>query len=165
MKNPLLFSRMTASAWDKFVLLSWKNWIIQLRHPIQTIFEVLVPVLVCSLLILIRGLTEVKDFPNEFRYPSQSVSNISRVIQIFDGLKVLAYSPNNPLLASLIAPVALEYEFLPVGFDTAVELQNYAQTFGPFASVEFDDSYKVRQNEFDEILKAHSRFLGYHSFA
>jgi ATP-binding cassette, subfamily A (ABC1), member 3 len=139
---------MTASAWDKFLLLSWKNWIIQLRHPIQTIFEVVVPVLVCSLLILIRSLTEVTDFPNEFRYPSQSVSNITRVLQIGGFEAQIAYSPKNPIINSLVFSVAQEYDLLPIGFDSALELEDYASTIKPFASIEFDDSYKVSRKNF-----------------
>lgn len=139
---------MTASAWDKFLLLSWKNWIIQLRHPIQTVFEVLVPILVCSLLIVIRSLTEVTDFPNEFRYPSQSVSNISSVLALPGFEALLFYSPKNAIIDRLVSNVALEYGLFPVGFDTAVELENSASTINPFTSIEFADSYKVSWKSF-----------------
>ncbi|XP_017768274.1 PREDICTED: ATP-binding cassette sub-family A member 3 [Nicrophorus vespilloides] len=44
--------------WDKFVLLMWKNWILQLRHPVQTLFEILVPVFFCSVLVLVRSLVD-----------------------------------------------------------------------------------------------------------
>lgn len=56
------------SSWDKFQLLLWKNWTIQKRHYIQTIFEILIPVLCCSMLILVRGLVdpEIIDHPTVF---------------------------------------------------------------------------------------------------
>lgn len=52
------FTTVTTSNWDKFVLLLWKNWIIQKRHYIQTFFEIVVPVLCCSILLLLRGLVD-----------------------------------------------------------------------------------------------------------
>lgn len=36
----------------------WKNWTLQWRHKIQTVVEILVPVLFAALLVLIRGLTD-----------------------------------------------------------------------------------------------------------
>jgi hypothetical protein len=42
--------------WRKFLLLMWKNWTLQRRHPIQTAVEILAPVLLASLLVLIRSL-------------------------------------------------------------------------------------------------------------
>lgn len=53
---------MGASSWEKFLLLLWKNWIIQKRHYVQTIFEILIPALSCAVLILIRGLVDPKVF-------------------------------------------------------------------------------------------------------
>lgn len=49
---------MTTSKWSKFSLLMWKNWTLQWRHKIQTVVEILVPVLFAALLVLIRGLTD-----------------------------------------------------------------------------------------------------------
>lgn len=49
---------MGTSNWNKFLLLFWKNWIIQKRHYVQTIFEILIPALACAVLILIRGLVD-----------------------------------------------------------------------------------------------------------
>jgi len=49
---------MVKPAWDKFKLLMWKNWLIQLRHKMQTVVEILVPVAFACLLIYIRSLVE-----------------------------------------------------------------------------------------------------------
>lgn len=65
---------MTTSAFEKFRLLSWKNWTIQSRHWVQTIFEVLIPVLCCSVILLIRGLVEVTDHPLPFFYNPVNIS-------------------------------------------------------------------------------------------
>lgn len=39
---------------NKFQLLLWKNFILQYRHPIQTLFDVLLPVLFCGILVVLR---------------------------------------------------------------------------------------------------------------
>lgn len=61
------------SSWNKFQLLLWKNWTIQKRHYIQTLFEILIPVLCCSMLILVRGLVdpEMVDQPTVY-HPMQA---------------------------------------------------------------------------------------------
>ncbi|XP_066151375.1 phospholipid-transporting ATPase ABCA3-like isoform X1 [Euwallacea fornicatus] len=42
--------------WDKFCLLLWKNWVLQYRKPLQTLIEIIAPVLFSILLVLIRRL-------------------------------------------------------------------------------------------------------------
>lgn len=39
----------------------WKNWILQVRHPIQTIMEIAAPVLFCALLVVIRNLVDPEE--------------------------------------------------------------------------------------------------------
>ncbi|XP_050517580.1 phospholipid-transporting ATPase ABCA3-like isoform X2 [Diabrotica virgifera virgifera] len=43
---------------DKFLLLMWKNWLLQYRKPIQTIIEIVAPVLFSFLLVYIRSLSD-----------------------------------------------------------------------------------------------------------
>lgn len=43
---------------DKFMLLMWKNFLIQWRHPKQTLVEILAPVLFTSLLVIVRSLVD-----------------------------------------------------------------------------------------------------------
>lgn len=141
------------SAWDKFLLLSWKNWIIQLRHPIQTLFEVLVPVLVCTLLLLIRGLVDIEEIP-ESRFAPFSTNFIGGV-RLTEGVTdQLAYSPQNPVLQSLVSRVSLELDFpLPVeARESSLDLENWASIWVPFASIEFEDSLKVRWWNFQRSL-------------
>lgn len=139
-----LLNRMPASAWDKFLLLSWKNWLIQLRHPIQTVFEILIPVLVCALIVVIRGLVDIDEVTDDIRYKPFNASQIGNVLAIKDLNFVLAYSPNNPLIANLFAGVQAELGFVSVsGFDNAVLLEENGLNNLPFASFEFDDNLKV----------------------
>lgn len=134
---------MAATAWDKFLLLSWKNWIIQIRHPIQTIFEVLLPIFVCALLIVIRGLVEIKEFDQPTTYEWESAVNIPNSRWFNEDVKhQLFYSPSNPVLDGIVGNVSQKLGFtLPViAFDNSLELLNSAQTMEPFASIEFEDS-------------------------
>lgn len=68
---------MTTSSWSKFSLLMWKNWILQWRHKIQTIVEILVPVLFSSLLVLMRSLVSPTDFPNVTTFNETRFNNFS----------------------------------------------------------------------------------------
>lgn len=74
--------------WDKFILLMWKNWVLQYRRPIQTVIEVLAPVAFSILLVVLRSLVE----PNELdavnyepicTIPSHSCAE-SNISQLFD---------------------------------------------------------------------------------
>uniref|UniRef100_A0A6E8W4G1 ABC transporter domain-containing protein n=1 Tax=Anopheles coluzzii TaxID=1518534 RepID=A0A6E8W4G1_ANOCL len=60
---------MATSSWDKFILLLWKNWIIQKRHYVQTLFEILIPAIACVVLIVVRGLVDadVYDEPTTWK--------------------------------------------------------------------------------------------------
>lgn len=134
------------SAWDKFLLLSWKNWIIQIRHPIQTIFEVLVPVFICALLIFIRSLVEIIEYPEDFRYNPFSTTSVGAVRTIVGVNLQLAYSPRNEILDALVNRVSQDLEFnLPIeARENSQELGNWASIMNPFASIEFEDHLWVR---------------------
>lgn len=134
---------MTASAWDKFLLLSWKNWVIQIRHPIQTVFEVLIPVLVCTLIIVVRGLVDISESP-ELRYQPINTNLIGEVLSYSDTNTFLGYSPSNPVLAALVGNAATQLGLsVRFGAENASALETWAMNQVPFASIEFDDSYKV----------------------
>ncbi|KAG4071964.1 hypothetical protein HA402_006125 [Bradysia odoriphaga] len=47
---------MTTSNFAKFRLLMWKNWLIQWRHKLRTVVEILAPAVFSVLLVIIRGL-------------------------------------------------------------------------------------------------------------
>ncbi len=138
---------MGASAWDKFLLLSWKNWIIQIRHPIQTIFEVLVPIFICALLVLIRGLVDIKEFNEPTTYEPVSATLVPNSNWFNDDSlnRQLLYSPRNPILQMIVGNVSerLGFEAPAVGLPNSLELLNSAQVNQPFASIEFEDSLQV----------------------
>lgn len=145
---------MTASAWDKFLLLSWKNWIIQIRHPVQTIFEILVPILICAFLILIRGLVDINNHNDDTRYQPLSTTTINSTWMANINAQLI-YSPANPVFARIVNNVSQQLGFtLPVlGLPNSIELLNSAKVLEPFASIEFEDSHQVRMDIFFNFFK------------
>lgn len=70
---------MSATNWDKFRLLMWKNWLLQWRHKIQTIFTILVPVVFSALLVLIRSLVDPEYHTEPFLYPELAINNLDPI--------------------------------------------------------------------------------------
>ncbi|GFG32765.1 hypothetical protein Cfor_06296 [Coptotermes formosanus] len=69
-----------AGGWAKFFLLMWKNWTLQRRHPIQTAVEILAPVLLASLLVLIRSLVTPDNFDTVTTFTPFSVEDTNGTI-------------------------------------------------------------------------------------
>lgn len=68
---------MATSSWDKFCLLMWKNWLLQWRHKLQAIIEILIPVLFSALLVLLRSLVDPEVFPNPTKYSPVPIDSIN----------------------------------------------------------------------------------------
>lgn len=56
--------RKSASNFDKFRLLIWKNWLLQKRNKVQTIAELLIPIILVVILVVIRGTVQPKESKN-----------------------------------------------------------------------------------------------------
>lgn len=60
--------RRSANNFDKFRLLMWKNWLLQKRNKIQTIAELLIPIILVVILVVIRGTVQPIEFKNATTY-------------------------------------------------------------------------------------------------
>lgn len=116
---------------------------IQIRHPIQTLFEVAVPIAVIALVVVIRGLVSVSETPEDTRYTAINGSLIG--VSNLDGFRNrLAYSPENVLLERLVRGVQEEFGFDDVdAFHNASLLEANGLNELPFASFEFDENLRV----------------------
>lgn len=65
-----------ANNWDKFCLLLWKNSLLQWRHKVQTVIEILVPVLFSVILILIRSMVDPTFYPNSTEYKPFAINTL-----------------------------------------------------------------------------------------
>lgn len=74
---------MTATNWDKFRLLMWKNWLLQYRHKIQMIVEILVPVLFNALLVIIRSLVKPEMIPDSTFFKPVTIDSLDPLRYIF----------------------------------------------------------------------------------
>ena len=70
----------TTSGWNKFLLLMWKNWTVQKRHVVQILAELLLPVVFVSLLVIIRDLVTIEQFPDVTSFPPYKIGpNLPRI--------------------------------------------------------------------------------------
>ncbi|XP_055535486.1 phospholipid-transporting ATPase ABCA3-like [Wyeomyia smithii] len=133
------------SKWDKFWLLLWKNWIIQKRHYLQTLFEILIPALCCSMLILVRGLVDPEKVtePLIFHLMEADVLTVS-TFQIPPVISKVAYSPKNDILDALLQD-ALENHLRSStnltheGYPDSRSLESLLIQQNYLVGVEFDD--------------------------
>ncbi|XP_053672341.1 phospholipid-transporting ATPase ABCA3-like [Anopheles nili] len=138
---------MATSNWEKFVLLLWKNWILQKRHIVQTLFEVLVPVLCCSILLLVRGLVDPKFVDRNTVFEPLETDRITQVGNLTTDYK-LAYSPRNELLEEVIREAVRslnendpETRLSYASFTDAREMEGVIVESAYLAGVEFDATF------------------------
>jgi ATP-binding cassette, subfamily A (ABC1), member 3 len=67
------------SAAGGFTLLMWKNWLLQRRHPVQSLIEIGAPVVFAILLVVIRSLVGPVPFNKPFDYEPFSPTRILSV--------------------------------------------------------------------------------------
>ncbi|XP_065074349.1 phospholipid-transporting ATPase ABCA3-like [Ochlerotatus camptorhynchus] len=138
---------MTTSDWEKFKLLLWKNWIIQKRHYVQTIFEITIPVLACSLLILVRGLVNPSTYSKPTTFSSLNVSSIASIRTMITNHPIeltLAFTPKNLIFEQVVKKAArsLGTDVRIKGFNDTKSMNNVLITSNYLAGIEFGDHLK-----------------------
>lgn len=66
----------SATSWDKFRLLMWKNGLLQWRHKWQMAIEIIVPVLFSALMVMIRSLVTPDLIANATLYNSFEINSL-----------------------------------------------------------------------------------------
>ena len=100
--------------WDQFVLLSWKNWLIQSRKPVATFLEIFLPVFLSLILISFRQLVEVETYtepttwrpfnPDYFR--SDLIAPSPPGDPTENGTWTMCYTPDLPIVTSVMEQAA-----------------------------------------------------------
>lgn len=90
-----------SSAGGQFTLLLWKNFKLQSRKKVVTVFEVLIPIIFALLLLLFRNVSESEYIDNDSRwdrvYPELS-GNITNKTMIF-------FTPNTTFTNEIVQSV------------------------------------------------------------
>ena len=94
------------AAGRQFVLLLWKNWLLQKRKVILTIFEIAVPALFALVLVFIRQRVTATDYPAPHVWKRFSVDNFNEIVLsplpmtpiLSDPRWGLAFAPNTPIV-------------------------------------------------------------------
>uniref|UniRef100_A0A182MJU0 ABC transporter domain-containing protein n=1 Tax=Anopheles culicifacies TaxID=139723 RepID=A0A182MJU0_9DIPT len=162
----------STSRWSKFVLLLWKNWIIQKRHYIQTVFEILIPVLCCAMLIVVRGLVDPDQVLKPTIFERLQIGSLTDLEGTFPPVSFsVAYSPQNEVLEDLLKD-ALEDEIKTARRVTLIplvnarELESLLMQNNYIGGIEFPDSYANRTDlpqklRFAVRLPGELRFTGW----
>ncbi|XP_050517572.1 phospholipid-transporting ATPase ABCA3-like isoform X2 [Diabrotica virgifera virgifera] len=175
---------------DKFILLMWKNWLLQYRKPVQTAVEILAPVIFSILLVVIRSLSdpvrhETVVYPPFCTIPIALRENKTgiTICPSYDGVPymdrnqsdggnssnnpfekfALVYSPSNPPIDQVMNYFRLAFKNV-VALESSQALEKYFITNSSnitFAGIQFDDSYKTLKS-LDDVkhLQVSIRFPG-----
>lgn len=137
---------MSTSNWDKFKLLSWKNWLIQVRHKKRTFFELLIPCLSVALLLLLRLFLPYGPAVPDQHYDGYAATDMRPFLSlaVSDIEMVLAYSPKNPILEELVASASKLLNGVQgvTSNQTSGDLNKFLAEKDIFCGIEFPDSYK-----------------------
>ncbi|XP_001662815.2 ATP-binding cassette sub-family A member 1 [Aedes aegypti] len=126
------------SNWDKFVLLLWKNFLIHKRHRWRTCFEIGLPILVFSIVLMLPSKPHTVG-PK--RYPSLSVDGGDGIP---DHLRQLAYSPNNAVVEEIVSKACAILGISQCdGFNSGLEMQTAMVNSSYLCGVDFGDHSKT----------------------
>ena len=93
-----------ASIGKQFLLLLWKNFVLQKRRVCVTVFEILMPIGFAGLFIIIRILAKSKDITEPTIWPSFGPSLNANDTLLNERTKLL-YTPKTPLVHDVIQAV------------------------------------------------------------
>lgn len=137
------------SKFDKFVLLMWKNWILQYRRPLQTAVEIIAPVLFSFLLVVIRSLVDPEENPPKIYDPffpidintflNNGTSNSTAYLRNW----TLAYSPSPNTAIDRTMDIFKAVFANVVGYPDSAKLESHfigSTSNTTFAAFQFDDT-------------------------
>ncbi|CAG0896162.1 unnamed protein product [Darwinula stevensoni] len=125
------FHDRDSSAWKKFILLVWKNYIIQKRHNIQTIVEITLPLLFTCLLLVIRVVIKLDVVTEPTIFPAFPVEidsledlNFTCENEALFGFKpcLVAFTPNTSEIIELMGEVGSKLDVTAKGYQSEADM-------------------------------------------
>ncbi|XP_055533387.1 phospholipid-transporting ATPase ABCA3-like [Wyeomyia smithii] len=136
---------MNTSGWHKFLLLLWKNWIIAKRHYFQTFFEIAIPIIASTLLILIRGLVDAEVYKDNLVFSPLDLNRVSHLGDFDPPIQfIMGFSPRNVILERVVensARILGDSALQVMPFDNSATMGIFLQNENVIVGVEFPDSY------------------------
>ena len=108
---------------NQFLLLQWKNWTLQKRGVVKTIFEIGLPLFFVLILVLLR-VTRIKDEQEDaITYTAFDVGSMPSGLETF---RHLAFTPNTTEVAKIMSTLSTKLNFaVPRGFTTESEMVDF----------------------------------------
>jgi len=110
------FSPSKMSSFRHLRLLLWKNYLLQLRHPWVTIFEIGIPCLFVVMISMIRIAVEVTPYHNSTTYESFNILNVPNISTRSNTYKVI-YTPKNSPYQDVMKSVVLRLKAINDTYD------------------------------------------------
>ncbi|XP_038212274.1 ATP-binding cassette sub-family A member 3-like [Zerene cesonia] len=107
----------TASAFTKFRLLMWKNFLQQWRHRWQTLIELILPVGTMALVLILR--MEIEPVNRDvMSYPPIPAHTFNYSLPVLTGMNItelsIAYSPTSPVLEDVMRTAVVDLFILNI---------------------------------------------------
>ncbi|XP_042906076.1 phospholipid-transporting ATPase ABCA3 [Parasteatoda tepidariorum] len=132
----------------QFLLLIWKNWKLQIRHPWVTLLELGVPAFFSLILVLVRSAISSEYVSQVTVYEPFGIDALPQNLTpsfLYDKNQwTLLFTPNTPFLEDFMKGVCDDLKVVPKGFDNETSLEEYYSraTGSSLAGVVFDDTLK-----------------------
>ncbi|XP_072041416.1 phospholipid-transporting ATPase ABCA3-like [Amphiura filiformis] len=131
--------KMALGAFKQFILLSWKNWMLQKRKVWTTLFELGFPLLFSAILLIIRNFVPFEDYQTPTTYEAFEIDKLPNSLLPPDATSgwppyfwKLAYAPNDTIVGEIMEKTVENLQFGPVvrlsdsiGYPTEEELLDY----------------------------------------
>ncbi|XP_050743794.1 phospholipid-transporting ATPase ABCA1-like [Drosophila biarmipes] len=124
--------------WDKFLLLLWKNWILQWNHRARTVIEVVLPMSFIGIVLLMRA--NLSTFEHRTKYYKEK--DVTKTHLLSEAVTI-CYSPSNAVLNKLVENAFMNS--IPVkeyhASTNAAQLELDIVQKRAFAGIQFDDAW------------------------
>ncbi|KAF5277493.1 hypothetical protein FQR65_LT03830 [Abscondita terminalis] len=147
---------------DKLLLLTWKNVLIQWRHPIQSVVQIITPILFSFLLVVIRSLVVPEPHEETHFKPFENNLILNKTFA-----RAIAYSPSSPVAKQIMNDAVTRIykksktKLKLISCNDSVALEQYLMDefhmILTVAGVQFDDSL-LNQTTLNEKTSITFRF-------